>query len=151
MLQLNVSSTANSSAVYPDVTASLGTTQVLLDFTQSYDYSTKGDVMATLINTPNPLNSWLVFQISGSTLPTASGQYNVNIWEFENVGTGSVIWSATTSSWSNISLKWGGSGNIVRTKLLSTDRAFISGSNSQPTYTYLSPTDGGTYTTYNYP
>ena len=151
MLQLNVSSTANSSAVYPDVTASLGTTQVLLDFTQSYDYSTKGDVIATLINTPNPLNSWLVFQISGSTLPTASGQYNVNIWEFENVGTGSVIWSATTSSWSNIDLKWGGSGNIVRTKLLSTDRAFISGSNSQPTYTYLSPTDGGTYHTYNYP
>ena len=80
MLQLNVSSTTNSSAVYPNVTASLGTTQVILEFTQSYDYSTKGNVIATLINTPNPLNNWLVFQVSGSTLPTASGQYDVNIW-----------------------------------------------------------------------
>jgi hypothetical protein len=151
MLQLNVSSTTNSSAVYPDVTASLGTTQVLLEFTQSYDFSTKGDVIATLINTVGPTNPWLVFQVSGSTLPTASGQYNVNIWEFANVGTGSVIWSAATSSWSDISLKWGGTGVITKTNLLSTDRAFISGSNSQPTTTYLLPANGGKYTTYNYP
>ena len=151
MLQLYVSSSTNSSAVYPDITASLGTTQVILDFTQSYDYSKKGNVIATLINTVGPTNPWLVFQVSGSTLPTASGQYDVNIWEFDPAASSSVIWSAATASWSNMSLTWGGMGSIVKTKLLSTDRAFISGSNSQPTTTYLSPTNGGTYTTYNYP
>ena len=82
MLQLNVSSATNSNAVYPDITASAGTTQILLDFTQSYDYSTKGNVIANLINVPGPTNPWLVFQVTGSSLPTASGQYNVDIWEF---------------------------------------------------------------------
>jgi len=150
MLQLNVSSTTNSSAVYPDVTASLGTTQVLLDFTQSYDYSTKGDVIATLINTPGPTNPWLVFQVTGSTLPTASGQYNVNIWEFTQA---SVLgtWGSQATLWVNTSNTWAGTGAFTKTVLLSTDRAFISGSNGVNTTTYLLPANGGTYTTYNYP
>ena len=150
MLQLNVSSTANSSAVYPDVTASLGTTQVLLDFTQSYYFSTKGDVIATLINAPSATNPWLVFQVSGSTLPTASGQYDVNIYQFTQ-SAALLTWATQNTLWNSTSNQWNGTGTNIKTSLLSTDRAFISGSNSQPTYTYLSPTDGGTYTTYNYP
>jgi len=150
MLQLNVSSTTNSSAVYPDVTASLGTTQVLLEFTQSYDFSTKGNVIANLINTPSATNPWLVFQVSGSTLPTASGQYNVNIWEFTQA-VNLLTWATQNTLWASTNDTWNGLGGITKTKLLSTDRAFVSGSNSQPTYTYLSPTDGGTYITYNYP
>ena len=151
MLQLNVSSTSNSSAVYPDVTASVGTTQVLLEFTQSYDFSTKANVIATLINTPNPLNNWLVFQVSGSTLPTASGQYNVEIYQFtpsSTLGT----WQAQATLWNATANFWNGAGGaIVKTTKLSTERAFISGSNGVDTTTYLLPTNGGTYTTYNYP
>jgi len=150
MLQLNVSSTTNSSAVYPDVTASLGTTQVLLEFTQSYDYSTKDNVIATLINTPSPINPWLVFQVTGSSLPTASGQYNVNIWQFTQASN-LLTWGAQNTLWNGTNNLWSGGGSYVKTVLLSTDRAFISGSNQVPTYTYLSPTDGGTYHTYNYP
>jgi hypothetical protein len=150
MLQLNVSSATNSSAVYPDVTASLGTTQVLLEFTQSYDYSTKGNVIANLINTPSATNPWLVFQVSGSTLPTASGQYNVNIWEFTQAAT-LLTWGTQATLWVNTSNLWSGGGAYVKTQLLSTDRAFISGSNQAPTYTYLLPANGGTYYTYNYP
>jgi hypothetical protein len=150
MLQLNVSSTANSSAVYPDATASLGTTQVLLDFTQSYDYSTKGNVIANLINTPNSLNRWLVFQVSGSTLPTASGQYNVQIYQF----TGApelLTWATQNTLWNATAQTWNSSNDFIKTQLLSTERAFISGSNGVDTTTYLLPTNGGTYTTYNYP
>jgi len=150
MLQLNVSSTANSSAVYPDVTASLGTTQVLLDFTQSYDFSKKADVIATLINTVSLTNPWLVFQVSGSTLPTASGQYDVNIYQFTQAAT-LLTWATQNTLWNATANTWDGSGAFVKTQLLSTDRAFISGSNQVSTTTYLSPTDGGTYTTYNYP
>ena len=149
MLQLNVSSTANSSAVYPDATASLGTTQVLLEFTQSYDFSKKGNVIANLINTPNPLNNWLVFQVSGSTLPTASGQYNVDIYQFTQASLGT--WQAQATLWNATANTWNGGGNIIKTTKLSTERAFISGSNGVDTTTYLLPTNGGTYTTYNYP
>ena len=153
MLQLTVSSTANSSAVYPDVTASLGTTQVLLDFTQSYDYSTKGDVIATLINVPSATNPWLVFQVSGSTLPTASGQYDVNIWQFTANTSSLGTWATQATQWVLTNILWsGGSGSAYnRTQLLSTDRAFISGRNQVSTTTYLLPTNGGAYTTYNYP
>jgi hypothetical protein len=150
MLQLNVSSTTNSSAVYPDVTASLGTTQVLLEFTQSYDFSTKSNVIATLINTPSATNPWLVFQVSGSTLPTASGQYNVNIWQFTQAAT-LLTWATQNTLWNATSNTWDGSGAFVKTQLLSTDRAFISGSNQVSTTTYLLPANGGAYTTYNYP
>jgi hypothetical protein len=153
MLQLNVSSTANSSAVYPDVTASLGTTQVLLDFTQSYDFSKKGNVIATLINNPSALNPWLVFQVSGSTLPTASGQYNVDIWQFTTSSIGSNTWANQNTIWTSTAITWDFSGSIIynKTRLLSTDRAFISGSNQVSTTTYLLPSNGGSYTTYNYP
>jgi hypothetical protein len=150
MLQLNVSSATNSSAVYPDVTASVGTTQVLLEFTQSYDYSTKGNVIATLINTPSPLNPWLVFQVTGSTLPTASGQYDVNIWQFTQAS-GLGVWGSVTTTFTNTPNTWGGAGVNVKTVLLSTERAFISGSNQVSTTTYLLPTNGGKYTTYNHP
>ena len=153
MLQLNVSSTANSSAVYPDATASLGTTQVLLEFTQSYDYSKKDNVIATLINTPSLTNPWLVFQVSGSTLPTASGQYDVNIYQFTTNTSSLGTWATQATQWTLTNILWsGGSGSAyTKTQLLSTERAFISGSNQVSTTTYLSPTDGGTYTTYNYP
>ena len=150
MLQLNVSSATNSSAVYPDITASAGTTQVALDFTQSYDFSTKADVIATLINTPSATNPWLVFQVTGSSLPTASGQYNVEIYQFTQVSLGT--WQAQATLWNATALKWNGDGGgIVKTTKLSTERAFISGSNGVDTTTYLLPTNGGTYTTYNYP
>jgi hypothetical protein len=150
MLQLNVSSATNSSAVYPDVAAPIGTTALVLEFTQSYDYSTKGNVLATLINTPGPTNPWLVFQVNGNTLPTASGQYNVQI--YENIGTGIAYqWFNANMSWDNADFLWSTGNAPIKGVLLSTDRAFISGSNSQPTTTYLLPANGGTYTTYNYP
>lgn len=150
MLQLNVSSATNSSAVYPDVTASVGTTQVLLAFTQSYDYSTKDNVIATLINAPGPTNPWLVFQVTGSTLPTASGQYDVNIWQFTQAA-GLGVWGSVSTTFTNTPNTWGGGAIFIKTTLLSTERAFISGSNGVDTTTYLLPTNGGTYTTYNHP
>jgi hypothetical protein len=150
MLQLNVSSTTNSSAVYPDIAAPVGTTALVLEFTQSYDYSTKGNVIATLLNTPGPTNPWLVFQVSGSTLPTASGQYNVQI--YENAGTGIAYqWYNANMTWNNANFLWSQGVTPIKGILLSTERAFISGSNGVDTTTYLLPANGGKYTTYNYP
>ena len=150
MLQLNVSSATNSSAVYPGVAAPIGTTTLVLEFTQSYDYSTKSDVVATLINTPGPTNPWLVFQLNGNTLPTASGQYNVDI--YQNTGIGIAYqWFNANMTWVNANFVWSQGSAPVKGTLLSTERAFISGSNGVDTTTYLLPTNGGTYTTYNHP
>ena len=150
MLQLNVSSATNYNAVYPDVPATAGTNQVLLEFTQSYDYSTKGNVIANLINVVGPLNPWLVLTLTGSTLPTASGQYDVNIWQFTG-GSSLGTWSTQATLWGSTGITWSGTGGYVKTVLLSTERAFISGSNGVTTTTYLLPANGGKYTTYNYP
>lgn len=150
MLQLNVASPTNSNAIYPDVSASAGITQVAMDFTQSYDFSTKSNVIANLLNVPSATNPWLVFQVSGSTLPTASGQYNVEIFEFVQsavLGT----WSTQATIYEDTNVQWNGASIPIKTQLLSTERAFISGSNGITTTTYLLPTNGGTYTTYNHP
>lgn len=150
MLQLNVSSTTNYNAVYPDVPAPIGTDSVILEFTQSYDYSTKGNVVASLLNTVSATNPWLVLTLNGSTLPTASGQYDVNI--YENTGTGIAYqWFNANMTFINADFQWSQGANPVKGVYLSTERAFISGSNGVDTTTYLLPTNGGTYTTYNYP
>lgn len=151
MLQLNHSQAINTNAVYPDITASAGTTQVLLDFTQSYDYSTKANVIATLANTVGPNNPWLVIQLTGSSVPTASGQYDVNIWEFTQTS-GLSTWIAQNTLFGSTNQTWNtGPGGYVRGALLSTERAFVSGSNGVSTTTYLLPSNGGKYTTYNHP
>lgn len=149
MLQFNKSLTINSNAVYPDVTASVGTTNLILDFTQSYDYSKTGSISATLINTVGPTNQWLVFQVSGSSIPDPSGQYNVSIYE-EVSGTPLLTWGTQNTIWSQTANTWAGTG-VVRGNLLSTDRAFVSGSNEYTITEYLLPVSGGTYTTYNHP
>ena len=151
MLQFNHSAPVNSNAVYPNVTASAGTTTLLLDFTQSYDLSTKGNVVATMINTTGPLNPWLVFQITGSSAPTASGQYNVDIYSATGTSGSLLTWGTQNTIWVNTALPWNGGSGYVKGTLLSTERAFVSGSNGYDITQYLLPVDGGKYTTYNHP
>ena len=152
MLQLNHSQATNTNAVYPSITASAGTTQVLLDFTQSYDYSTKTGVIATLANIVGPNNPWLVIQLTGSLVPTASGQYDVNIWSYTQVTGGLSTWIAQNTLFGATNELWSaGPGGVIRNTLLSTERAFVSGSNGVSTTTYLLPSNGGKYTTYNHP
>ena len=149
MLQFDKSISTNSNAVYPEVTASIGTTQLILDFTQSYDKSTTSGVIANLINTVGPLNPWLVFQISGSSVPSPSGQYNVSI--YEKTGSIAYTWIAANITWTAANFEWISGSSNAYGNLLSTERAFVSGSNGYNIIQYLSPTNGGTYTTYNHP
>ena len=148
MLQLNHSQAINTNAVYPDVAATPGITQVLLNFTQSINKNVTSNVIGTLANVVDLSNPWLVIQLTGSLVPTASGQYDVNIFEFTQLP-GLGIWGQISQSFGSIQDTWGG-GTVLGTKL-STERAFISGSNEYSITQYLSPTNGGFYYTYNYP
>jgi hypothetical protein len=150
MLQFNHSLPINSNAVYPNVTASAGISEVLLDFTQTYDNSKTSNVKSSIINVVSPSNEWLIFQLTGSLVPTASGQYNVDIWEY----TSSInlkTWGTQDTQFGNTSILWSGESNIVKVRLLSTERAYISGSNEYSITEYLLPENGGTYATYNHP
>jgi hypothetical protein len=149
MLQLNHSQAINTNAVYPDVLAPVGTQQVLLDFTQSINKNTTPNVVATLANTVSATNPWLVIQLTGSSVPTASGQYDVDIYTFiaNNLGT----WQAQATLWASTSNTWNGAGGFVKGQLLSTERAYVSGSNEYSIVQYPVPVNGAYYYTYNYP
>jgi hypothetical protein len=147
MLQFSYNQNTNSNAIWPDYTASANLSQVILDFTSSYDKSVLTGSIADVLNTTGLGNPWLVFSLSGSRVPTPSGQYDVNIWEFSQVAGGLGIWieqntlfGATNETWNT------GPGGTVRTNLLSTERAYVSGSNESSIDRYLSPYDGYYYT-----
>lgn len=150
MLQFNHSQQTNTNAVYPNVTASLGTTEVLLKFTETYDQSTTDNIIADVINTVGGGNPWVVFQLTGSSVPTPSGQYDVEIWQFTGIPGGLGIWSEQNTLWAATNATWNsGPGGYQKDVLLSTERAYVSGSNETSITQYLSPNQNGTYTTYN--
>ena len=150
MLQFSYNQPTNSNAIYPSpVTASANLSTVLLDFSQSYDLSTTPDVIATVLNTTGRGNPWVVFSITGSSAPTASGQYNVDIWEYAAIGALGT-WINQATEWDATGIKWNGEGgDINRTRLLSTERAYVSVSNESTITQYTSPNENGTYYVYN--
>jgi hypothetical protein len=150
MLQFSYNQPTNSNAIYPSAaTASANLSTVLLDFSQSYDLSTTSGVVATVLNTTGRSNPWLVFSVTGSSLPTASGQYDVDIWEYGAVQTLGT-WITQATKWDATSVKWNGTGGgATRTVKLATERAYVSGSNESTITQYLSPNENGTYYTYN--
>lgn len=150
MLQLNHSQATNTNAVYPDVLAPAGTTQVLLDFTQSINKNTTPNIIATLANTVSATNPWLVIQLTGSSVPTPSGQYDVNIFTFtQSAALGT--WQTQATLWNATNNTWAGTGNFVKQTLLSTERAYVSGTNEYSITQYPVPVNGAYYYTYNYP
>ena len=150
MLQLNYSQATNTNAVYPDTPASVGTNKVLLDFTQSINHIVTPNVTASLANTVSLSNPWLIIQLAGTSVPTASGQYNVNIYEYTLGTSGSSVWSLTTTTFVTEPQTWGGQGGIIKGNLVSTERAYVSGSDEYSVSQYLLPTSSLTYT-YVYP
>lgn len=149
MLQFDKSLTTNSNAVWPDISASAGTNLLILEFTQSYDYSKTGMITASLLSAISPSNPWLVFQVSGSQVPSPTGQYNVEIYAATQVPNG-LTWGTQNTLWAQTAITWAGV-TVTKQNLLSTERAFVSGSNEYTITEYLLPTNGGTYTTYNHP
>ena len=147
MLQFNKSLPTNTNAVYLDTvaTGSGYYDSLVAVFSQSYDES-NGTFVVTATSSPTSYNRWLVFQNTGSDVPTPSGQYDVSIYtnEFSDAiwGTLSNLWTAESDIWSEV-------GENVPTELIYTDRAYISGSNEESITQYISSNENGTYTTYN--
>lgn len=148
MLQFNKSQALNTNAIWPDVeiTSSVGA-QLVLEFTQSYDNSVTA-AEGNVINNPGVNGQqYIVVQLTGSKVPSPSGQYEVNVYEGDLV---EATWVETAQLWSAINTKWSSDDPVViKTKFLTNERAYVSGSNEQNITQYVSSNEDGTYTTYN--
>jgi hypothetical protein len=145
MLQLNKSQTTNTVAFYPDTPITGSAVSVRFTGSQDYDrHNTEfdGSVISNLNNTP-----WVIAQIAGTTLPSASGFYTLNVYEL--LPAALVEWENATFKWDQYSQTW---DNAQRDPtpgdLLTTLRAFNSGSDVTPIAQYVSPNENGAYTTY---
>jgi hypothetical protein len=143
MFQLSKAQSVNTIAFYPNelTTGSV----VLLEFTQSYSNTVTGSILADVIS--NPQNTpYIIAQFSGSTLPSASGQYDFKIFEY-TVGA-PLIWNTTNIEWQSALTTWNNAGGAIVGDLISTDRAFISGSDVTPITEYVSPNENARYKVY---
>ena len=148
MLQFVKSQNTNSNAITTDVVLTSSLAQVYLEFTQSYDESITTGSIGSVLNNVVTGTPWVVFSLSGSGVPSPSGQYIVNIFDYINIvgtpytwGNDPYLWSAEPSTWGDVNDK----GDI----LITSERAYVSGSNEQTITQYVSPNENGTYITYN--
>ena len=142
MLQLNKSQVINTIAIYPNELIPSGS-DIILEFTQSYSNTETGSIIANVIS--NPQNtSWIVAQFSGSLLPSASGQYDFDV--FEAVPGAAYVWNLANVQWQLAQGTWDDSP--TKGDLISEERAIISGSDVTPITEYVSPNENARYTVY---
>lgn len=149
MLQFDKNKTTNKNAVYIDTfnTASGYYDSLVVSYSQSYDNSS-GRFRVNPTSLPTQYRNWLVFENSGSLVPSPSGQYDVELFTATVDSEGR--WGFVTASWQAVDGVWDefGEGGFP-IELITSDRAYISGSNETSTTQYVSPDETGKYVTYN--
>jgi len=141
MLKLDKSKAVNNIALHLDTTASID--DIILVYSQSYDLS-NGTIDFVVAETKG---KYRIGGISGSALPSPSGQYNIDVYEGSEQP---AVWSQVATAWDAYNEVWSTAGEFgITGSLLRTIRAFISGSNDSSFTDYISPNELGTYTTYN--
>lgn len=147
MLQFNKSLGVNTNAAYIDTfnTSSGYYDSLAIVYSQSYDNS-NGIFRVTTTSSPTQYNNWLVFQNTGSLVPSYTGQYDVGIWTNEFVA---AVWNQVATAWDSFDEIWDTAGDEQPVDLIYSDRAWVSGSNNVNITQYVSPNENGTYTTYN--
>jgi len=148
MLQFDKSLTTNTNAVWIETanTSSGYYNDLAIAYSQSYDLSS-GTFDLTTVSSPNMFRNWLIISNSGSDVPVASGQYDIEIYTKAEAVEGR--WAFTTDVWSTTEQKWATFGDAGLDTLIYSDRAWISGSNEQEITQYVSSNEYGKYTTYN--
>lgn len=145
MLQLNQSKTTNTVAFYPDTPiTSSAIVSVVFSGSQDYDRNPTrfiGDIISNYKTTP-----WVISEISGSSLPNASGFYTLHI--YEGIDDSPYIWNLTDVAWNLLNETWDNANFVRAGEYLATERAFNSGSDVTPITQYVSPNENGAYTTY---
>lgn len=147
MLQFNKSLGVNTNAAYLETvnTGSGYYTDLVVAYSQSYDNS-NGTFEVTLYSSPTQYKNWIVFQNTGSVVPSYTGQYDIELFKGEFV---EAIWNQVATAWDNYDEVWDTAGYLIPDVSIYSDRAWVSGSNNVNITQYVSPNENGTYTTYN--
>ena len=145
MFQLSKGQPVNTIAFYPNelTTGSV----VLLEFTQSYSNTVTGSFTASVISNVAD-TPYVIAQFSGSSLPSASGQYDFKIFDFIPVTGSNLIWNLTNTQWQLTNITWDDIIGGFAGDQISADRAIISGSDVTPITEYLSPNENARYKVY---
>lgn len=99
------------------------------------------------MNVDNKKGQYYIGNISGSQMPSPTGQYDIEIYSGSFQG---AIWSQVATAWGAYNEVWSTAGDYQPTgNVLRTIRAWVSGSNDSSIKNYVSPNELGTYTTYN--
>ena len=141
MLKLDKSLPINTIAIHLN-TPPENLDALVLVYSQSYDLS--NGIMEFFVDEEK--GKYLIGGISGSQIPSPSGQYNIDIYSgsFEDS-----IWETTSPTWDSFNETWENAGSYMPYgDLLRTIRAWVSGSNDTSFIIYESPNELGTYTTY---
>ena len=109
MLQFNKSLATNTNAAYIDTfnTSSGYYDSLIVVYSQSYDNS-NGTFKITTTSSPTQYNNWLVFQNTGSLVPSYTGQYDVGIWTNEFVA---AVWNQVATAWDSFDEIWDSAGD----------------------------------------
>ena len=142
MIQLKKSTATNTLAFYPDVEVSSSITDIRFDYVQDL-----GKASGSFDGSINSKLNWIVGTVSGSVLPTPSGQYTLTIKELTPGSP--LIWGTTDIRWDAADVAWGDASAEAEGQTLAIERAYIEGGNEVSYTTYNSPNETGTYTTYN--
>lgn len=147
MLQFNKSLGVNTNAAYIDTfnTSSGYYNNLVVVYSQSYDNS-NGTFKITTTSSPTQYKNWLVFQNTGSLVPSYTGQYDVGIYTNVEIP---AIWNQVAVAWDSYNEIWNDAGEEQPIDLIYSDRAWVSGSNNVNITQYVSPNENGTYITYN--
>ena len=142
MIQLNKSAEDQLVAFYPDVEVSASVDSVYFNYVQDYDQSS-GSFEAALLSK----KQWLVASVSGSDVPANTGQYTIDIYEL--IKGASLFWDTAEEVYDLSTVVWSEGTTDLQGQLITTERAYISGSNESSLTTYYSPNQDGAYITYN--
>lgn len=142
MLKLDRSQDINTIALHLATTQSL--TEVAFVYSQSYDLS-NGEFFGDV---PTTKGKYRIVNISGSDLPTPSGQYDIDVYRAEEGVP--ITWAAANFAFNNNPYTWANAADRNKAgDVLRTIRAWISGSNDVSFTEYTTNNEYGTYTTYN--
>lgn len=141
MIQLDKSLSANTFAFYPDVEVSSSITELRVSYVQDYN-NNSGTFDGTITSKKN----WVVGQVSGSELPSPTGQYTLTINEL--IAGEPLLWGTADIAFGLAETPWGEASAEALGQLLAVERAFLQGDNNPTITRYTSPNETGTYTTY---
>jgi hypothetical protein len=136
MIQLQYEPTGSSSqAIWSDLQPQVTASSLSIALTSSFEGNYKSINVNVSSNKSNAYGGWILFNVSSSAVPTASGHYTADIYE-GGLST-PAIWNQTSDVWNTITQTWSNyqiSGLVGR--LITTERVFVSGSDYNAIDTY---------------